>query len=541
MEIWETERVYVDDLDLIIQVYKVPLKESGIISEEQEKTLFANVQEIENLNRSKVLAPLEKTFKEIEEKGGDMSTAQLGVIFSELSEHLKQYTEYCTNQPKALAMLDELDKGNPQFSEFNKNLTENNAAVRGLTLLSYIIKPVQRLCKYPLLLRELINQTDSSLDEHKSLSEAMSKLLETVDYVNVMQRKAEEVAAQKNEQIANLVATIEGIEELDLVGDPNRVIVMTGDAQRYLIKKKKFKARKIILFNNLVIITSPKKKLKQDKKKGVNIESKLDWHSKIADVTVVDLADNDEIPNMKNCFELKSRKISLSSSSSSTTDESVILTCEALNVKRDWIKHIKVLIKDHQKQEVARLKQKNSVGAGSAPRRSLTSVNFTAAASSSSGNINGSNNNNPSPPSSLSSSQNNGSRTPTPPSRTSSLLSASTPSLFGTESNNGNSISQRHLLTAQYFYNFPPPPPDDEVSNDDKISTTNNNNDHQYDPPYFPVPRCGDWLQYTDDVYKISYYYNIQSKESVWIKPEGWNLRLEKDGLSTTITTSISE
>ena len=61
------------------------------------------------------------------------------------------YTTYCANQPKALAILDRLSK-TPSFSDY---LQESllNPETRALTLFSFLIKPIQRICKYPLLLK----------------------------------------------------------------------------------------------------------------------------------------------------------------------------------------------------------------------------------------------------------------------------------------------------------------------------------------------------------------------------------------------------
>jgi len=239
-EILDTEKDYVNDLKIIIDVYKRPMMQSGIITEEQQKALFVNVEDIEHLNRTKVLAILQFRF-EVAKRGADsawMMKINLGDIFTSLSEHLKQYTEYCANQPKALAMLHDLERDNPEFAKFTKDLMENSPEVRGLSLLSFIIKPIQRLCKYPLLLRELINNTDSSLTDHKQLQEAAKKVSKTVDYVNSMQRKAEDEEAAKSQKIALIESTIEGGEVLDLAGDKNRSITRTGDIQR-LIKKQK--------------------------------------------------------------------------------------------------------------------------------------------------------------------------------------------------------------------------------------------------------------------------------------------------------------
>jgi hypothetical protein len=50
---------------------------------------------------------------------------------------------------------------------FSQNLMDNDSVVRGLSLLSFIIKPVQRLCKYPLLIR-VRNQKNSFFSQKKN-------------------------------------------------------------------------------------------------------------------------------------------------------------------------------------------------------------------------------------------------------------------------------------------------------------------------------------------------------------------------------------
>eukprot|EP01128_Nolandella_sp_AFSM9_P006796 TRINITY_DN3571_c1_g1_i1.p1 TRINITY_DN3571_c1_g1~~TRINITY_DN3571_c1_g1_i1.p1 ORF type:complete len:444 (+),score=119.87 TRINITY_DN3571_c1_g1_i1:133-1464(+) len=346
-EILNTERDYVKDLNIILDVYNNPLKESGIVTDEQAQILFANVSELEGLNRTKVLAKIQARFKAVTDAGVPSYMINMGDIFMSLSDHLKVYTEYCANQPNALAMLSELESNNSDFAAFVKSLMDSDEVVRGLSLLSFIIKPVQRLCKYPLLLRELIAHTDPNLPEHQRLKEAAQKVGETVDYVNAMQRQAEAEAEQKTKEMEQLEATIEGAAELELASDKNRRLMKSGDITRVL--KKKVVPRKFYAFNNLLLLVAPKKKIK----KGETQAFKLDWAVKIAYTQVIDLG-NSQDGVIVNGFEV------IDKSHSGPTDGKVVLCASTLQEKNLWVKEVRASIKEHQKKQNARLK--NTMG-----------------------------------------------------------------------------------------------------------------------------------------------------------------------------------
>ena len=49
---------------------------------------------------------------------------------------------------------------------------------------SYLIKPVQRICKYPLLLREILKYTPETFEDHTVLKVALEKIQATINLVN---------------------------------------------------------------------------------------------------------------------------------------------------------------------------------------------------------------------------------------------------------------------------------------------------------------------------------------------------------------------
>jgi len=59
------------------------------------------------------------------------------------------------------------DEGNQALQEFLS--ARNPRQQHSSTLESYLIKPIQRILKYPLLLQQLRNLTDPQADEHQHL------------------------------------------------------------------------------------------------------------------------------------------------------------------------------------------------------------------------------------------------------------------------------------------------------------------------------------------------------------------------------------
>lgn len=85
------------------------------------------------------------------------------------------------------------DEGNQALQEFlqSKNPRQEHSS----TLESYLIKPIQRILKYPLLLLQLKNLTDPYCDEHMHLIEALKGMEKVAEHINEMQRIHEEYGA----------------------------------------------------------------------------------------------------------------------------------------------------------------------------------------------------------------------------------------------------------------------------------------------------------------------------------------------------------
>nr|XP_044989651.1 pleckstrin homology domain-containing family G member 2 isoform X2 [Jaculus jaculus] len=183
-EIVETERAYVRDLRSIVEDYLGPLLDGSVLglSVEQVGTLFANIEDIYEFS-SELLEDLE----------GTSSAGGIAECFVQRSEDFDIYTLYCMNYPSSLALLRELSLSPPAALW----LQERQAQLRhSLPLQSFLLKPVQRILKYHLLLQELGKHwaEGPGAGGREMVEEAIVSMTAVAWYINDMKRKQEHAA-----------------------------------------------------------------------------------------------------------------------------------------------------------------------------------------------------------------------------------------------------------------------------------------------------------------------------------------------------------
>ncbi|XP_045387993.1 pleckstrin homology domain-containing family G member 2 isoform X2 [Lemur catta] len=183
-EIVETERAYVRDLRSIVEDYLGPLLDGGVLglSVEQVGTLFANIEDIYEFS-SELLEDLE----------GSSGAGGIAECFVQRSEDFDIYTLYCMNYPSSLALLRELSLSPPAALW----LQERQAQLHhSLPLQSFLLKPVQRILKYHLLLQELGKHWAEGPGSggREMVEEAIVSMTAVAWYINDMKRKQEHAA-----------------------------------------------------------------------------------------------------------------------------------------------------------------------------------------------------------------------------------------------------------------------------------------------------------------------------------------------------------
>ncbi|KAM6931984.1 rho guanine nucleotide exchange factor TIAM1-like [Lycodopsis pacificus] len=197
-ELVETERTYVKDLNCLIGRYLTPLQKETFLTQDELDVLFGNLLEmvefqlefLKTLEDGTRLVPdLEKLervdqFKKI--------LFSLGGSFLYYADRFKIYSAFCASHTKVPKVLVKA-KTDPDFKAF---LEERNPKQQhSSTLESYLIKPIQRVLKYPLLLKELYSLTDPDSEEHYHLDVAMKAMNKVASHINEMQKIHEEFGA----------------------------------------------------------------------------------------------------------------------------------------------------------------------------------------------------------------------------------------------------------------------------------------------------------------------------------------------------------
>ncbi|KAF7230666.1 pleckstrin homology domain-containing family G member 1 isoform X1 [Nothobranchius furzeri] len=232
-EILDTERTYVQDLHSIVEDYMECISNQSrlALSSEDKGSLFGNISDIYHFNRD-LLHDLEKC---------NADPVAIAECFVSKSEEFHIYTQYCTNYPRSVAVLTEC-MTNKALAKFFRERQESLR--HSLPLGSYLLKPVQRILKYHLLLHEIANHMEKDTEIYEVVQEAIDTMQRVAWHINDMKRKHEH--AVRLQEIQSLLTNWKGP---DLIGYGELVLEGTFRLQR--AKNE----RTLFLFDKLLLIT----------------------------------------------------------------------------------------------------------------------------------------------------------------------------------------------------------------------------------------------------------------------------------------------
>lgn len=183
-EIVETEEKYSKDLQIILEEFYQPMLVAGLLTPDQLSAIFLNVEEL--LENSQALAERLRDAVEIASEQGDedLLTVNIGKMFLESMAMLHAFETYCVRQGAASLLLASLEKEKELLRIFLRVSQMENTMLRRMNLNSFLMVPVQRVTKYPLLLARLYKVTPSHYDHKDELKEAQHKIELHLNHMN---------------------------------------------------------------------------------------------------------------------------------------------------------------------------------------------------------------------------------------------------------------------------------------------------------------------------------------------------------------------
>ncbi|XP_040534740.1 probable guanine nucleotide exchange factor MCF2L2 isoform X8 [Gallus gallus] len=172
-ELIETERVYVEELQSIIEGYASEMDNPSLLHlipsvlQNKKDILFGNLPEIYEFHNRIFLKELENCIENPE---------LLARCFLKRKEDLQIYEKYCQNKPRSEALWRQCGDS-IFFQECQRKLDHK------LSLDAYLLKPVQRITKYQLLLKEMLKCSKNS-EGTAELEEALATVLDIIKSVN---------------------------------------------------------------------------------------------------------------------------------------------------------------------------------------------------------------------------------------------------------------------------------------------------------------------------------------------------------------------
>uniref|UniRef100_A0A8C5SQA0 Dynamin-binding protein n=1 Tax=Laticauda laticaudata TaxID=8630 RepID=A0A8C5SQA0_LATLA len=214
-ELLQTEQDYIRDLEMCVQKVLVPLQEAQMPHVDCE-LLFGNICGVIAFSK-KLLSSLE-------------ATDAIGPVFLELQAELEAvYKVYCQNHDEAIALLEAYEKDERvqrlllESLEILRSLYTEWGCTNYIDLGSFLIKPVQRVMRYPLLLMELLSATPESHPDRGPLAAAVLAVKEINGNLNEYKRRKDLVLKYRKTDDDSLIEKISKLNFHSIIKKSNRV------------------------------------------------------------------------------------------------------------------------------------------------------------------------------------------------------------------------------------------------------------------------------------------------------------------------------
>ncbi|KIK68649.1 hypothetical protein GYMLUDRAFT_36129 [Collybiopsis luxurians FD-317 M1] len=173
-ELIATENAYVRDLQLIVEEFYsklLPLLDRKAIT-----VIFANIEDI-LLTNITFMSSLEERQKDCR-----LYIDRIGDVILNYMSGMGVYMEYCVNQSNAIKVLQDIRDSNADVAALLQRIRDGPSA-RSLDLSSYLLIPMQRITRYPLLIRQISHYTSAG-EEKAAIDESVLTAEKILNHIN---------------------------------------------------------------------------------------------------------------------------------------------------------------------------------------------------------------------------------------------------------------------------------------------------------------------------------------------------------------------
>ncbi|CAG9864587.1 unnamed protein product [Phyllotreta striolata] len=324
-EMIETERDYVKSLDYIIINYIPELQREDIPQalRGQRNTVFGNVEKIYEFHSRHFLGELEDCIN---------NPLQVGQIFLKYDKRFYLYALYNKNKPKSDSLMSEY--GSAFFKSKQLELGDK------MDLASYLLKPVQRMGKYALLLQQMIKACTASYSNASDRgSQEIDDLKQAEEMVRFQLRHGNDLMAMDSIRECDV-----NLKEQGRLLRQNEFLVWEG-------RTGKKSLRQVFLFEELILFSKARRF--PDRKN-------LDLYIYKNSIKMTDIGLTAKVGDSPTKFEIWFRK--------RKPNDTFTLQSMTEEVKKIWTEELSQLLwRQAIKNRAVRMAEMSSMGIGNKP------------------------------------------------------------------------------------------------------------------------------------------------------------------------------
>ncbi|XP_041733724.2 rho guanine nucleotide exchange factor 26-like isoform X1 [Coregonus clupeaformis] len=252
-ELISSEHSYLHSLEILIRMFKNSAELSDTMTKTEHHHLFSNITDVCEASK--------KFFKELEDKHqqniviDDISD----IVFRHAQSNFDPYITYCSNEVYQQRTLQRLvSSKNPVFKEVLTRI-EAHPDCRNLPMISFLILPMQRVTRLPLLMDVICQKASKDSAQYEACKKALQSVSKVVRKCNEGARTME-----RTEMMYTINSQLEfKIKPFPLVSS-SRWMVKRGELTAFVEENGIFSKRTsrqqvyFFLFNDVLILTRKK-------------------------------------------------------------------------------------------------------------------------------------------------------------------------------------------------------------------------------------------------------------------------------------------